>query len=132
MAWASTDPPPDGVLADRVAAVKTANIEPVAGDLDVFGDGAVQMVSTPGHTPGHHSLLIELGKSGAILLSGDVAHFRENYDRGLVPLGNFSRAETLASIGRVRGLAQHFHAKVVIQHAENIFADMPKFPAYLD
>lgn len=67
-----------------------------------------------------------------IILTGDVAHFQVNYDKGLVPLGNASRAETLASIGRVHGLAEHYHARVVIQHGKDIFDRMPKFPAFLD
>ena len=32
------------------------------GDRDVFGDGSVIIVSTPGHTPGHQSILIKLPK----------------------------------------------------------------------
>jgi N-acyl homoserine lactone hydrolase len=28
------------------------------GDTDVFGDGSVTLISTPGHTPGHQSLLV--------------------------------------------------------------------------
>lgn len=66
-----------------------------------------------------------------MLLSGDVAHFQMNYDENLVPLGDVSGAETIASIGRVKGLATHHHARVVIQHAANVFASLPKAPAYL-
>ena len=47
------------------------------GDHDVFGDGSVTILSTPGHTPGHQSLLVKLPKTGAIVLSGDAVHFRE-------------------------------------------------------
>jgi glyoxylase-like metal-dependent hydrolase (beta-lactamase superfamily II) len=132
LAWASQTPPPDGVLADRVAAVKAARIEPVPGDLDVFGDQTVRMISTPGHTPGHHALMLTLRHAGVVLLSGDVAHFQENYDHALVPTGNVSRADTIASIGRLHGLAAHFHARVIIQHAADVFDQMPKPPAYLD
>ena len=35
-------------------------VEPVPLDKDVFGDGSVIMLYTPGHTPGHHSLLVKL------------------------------------------------------------------------
>lgn len=132
LALARQTPTPNGVLADRVAAVAAARIEPAPGDLDVFGDGTVQMISTPGHTPGHHALLVRLSRSGVVLLSGDVAHFQENYDRALVPIGNANRADTIASVGRLHGLAAHYHAKVVIQHAVGVFDAMPKLPAYLD
>ncbi len=132
LAWAAGSPTPDGVRADAVAALKHSRIRPAPADLDVWGDGSVQLISTPGHTPGHHSLLVQLRRSGAVILSGDVAHFQRNYDEGLVPLGNVSRAETIASIDRLKGLAAHHHARVVIQHAKDVFAIMPKPPNYLD
>src|SRR6202034_2515152 len=44
------------------------------GDTDVFGDGSVTLIATPGHTPGHQSLLVHLKNSGFIILSGDVVH----------------------------------------------------------
>jgi N-acyl homoserine lactone hydrolase len=49
-------------------------------DLDVFGDGSVMIVSTPGHTPGHESLLVHMRKTGWILLSGDAVHLQTNWD----------------------------------------------------
>ena len=55
------------------------------GDHDVFGDGSVTIISTPGHTPGHQSLLVKLAKTGAVLLSGDAVHFKENWDNRRVP-----------------------------------------------
>jgi N-acyl homoserine lactone hydrolase len=132
LAWASAKPTPEGVRQDVIAAVKQSRIEPVRGDFDVFGDGSVRMISTPGHTPGHHSLLVKLSKTGSILLSGDVAHFKVNYDDNLVPTGNVSRAETLASIGRLKGLAKHLQARIVIQHASDVFEQLPKLPKYLE
>ncbi len=132
LAWAGALPTPEGVLADRVAAVKRAHILAVVGDHDVFGDGTVTMLSTPGHTVGHHCLLLKLRRSGALILSGDVAHFQVNYDQALVPTGNASRADTIAAIGRVRGIARHAHARVIIQHGADIFSQLPSSPAYLD
>ena len=58
------------------------------GDRDVFGDGSVVILSTPGHTPGHQSLLVKLPKTGALVLSGDAAHFRDNFDNRRVPAIN--------------------------------------------
>ena len=34
------------------------------GDHDVFSDGSVVILSTPGHTPGHQSLLVRLRRPG--------------------------------------------------------------------
>ena len=55
------------------------------GDRDVFGDGSVVIISTPGHTPGHQSLLVRLPKTGTIVLSGDAVHFKANWDNRRAP-----------------------------------------------
>jgi glyoxylase-like metal-dependent hydrolase (beta-lactamase superfamily II) len=61
------------------------NLRLIDGDTDVYGDGSVILVSTPGHTPGSQSLLVHLKHSGFIILSGDVVHLEENFRRDLVP-----------------------------------------------
>jgi glyoxylase-like metal-dependent hydrolase (beta-lactamase superfamily II) len=58
------------------------------GDKDIFGDGSVTILSTPGHTPGHQSLLVKLPKTGALVLSGDAVHFKSNWENRGVPVGN--------------------------------------------
>jgi N-acyl homoserine lactone hydrolase len=127
-----TDPKPN-------PAAKTANfahwisgggkVEPVAGDKDVFGDGSVIMLNTPGHTPGHHSLMVNLKQTGTVMLSGDLAHFRENYDTNGVPVFNTSRAETLASLDRFKKLSVNMKATVIIQHDLRDVEKLPAFPA---
>jgi N-acyl homoserine lactone hydrolase len=91
-------------------------VEPVVGDRDVFGDGTVIMLSTPGHTPGHHSLLVKLKKTGNVLITGDLAHFRENYASNGVPTFNSDRAQSIASLDRFKKLAANLKATVIIQH----------------
>ena len=104
-------------------------VEPLMGDKDVFGDGSVIMLSTPGHTPGHHSLLVKLGAMGNVLITGDLAHFRENYDSNGVPTFNTNRAETLASLDRFKQLAANLKATVIIQHDARDVGKLPVFPA---
>lgn len=104
-------------------------VEPVVGDKDVFGDGSVIMLNMPGHTPGHHSLLVKLKDLGVVLLSGDLAHFRENYDSNGVPTFNTNRADTLASLDRFKKLAANLQATVIIQHDARDIAKLPAFPA---
>src|SRR5258708_5198332 len=65
--WAMTQPV-------KPAFAATQPIEKLTGDRDVFGDGSVMILSPPGHTPGHQSLLVVLAKSGPVLLSGDALH----------------------------------------------------------
>ncbi len=104
-------------------------VEPLAGDKDVFGDGSVIVLNTPGHTPGHHSLLVKLKDKGNVLITGDLAHFRENYDSNGVPTFNTSRAETLASLDRFKQLAKNLNATVIIQHDARDIDKLPVFPA---
>jgi len=109
-----------------------ANVEVVSGDKDVFGDGSVVMLTTPGHTPGHTSLLVRLAHKGPIILSGDAAHFTANYRNNGVPSFNTNRADTLASLQRIKQLAKNIKATVIIQHEANDVAKLPAFPAFAD
>lgn len=104
-------------------------VEPVQLDKDVFGDGTVLMLNAPGHTPGHHVLLVKLPQTGPVLLTGDLAHFRENYEKNGVPAFNLNRAETIASIERVKQIASNLKATVIIQHDARDVGKLPAFPA---
>ncbi len=104
-------------------------VEAVPLDKDVFGDGTVVMINTPGHTPGHHSLLVKLKDKGYVLLSGDLAHFRENYASDGVPSFNTDRAATIASLDRFKKIAANLKATVIIQHDERDISKLPAFPA---
>lgn len=103
-------------------------VEPVARDKDIFGDGRVVMLDMPGHTPGHHTLLVRLAGMGPVLLSGDQAHFQENYDSNGVPEFNTDRAQTLASFDRFKALAKNLDATVIIQHESRDVGKLPPFP----
>jgi N-acyl homoserine lactone hydrolase len=104
-------------------------VEPVPLDKDVFDDGTVIMLNTPGHTPGHHGLLVKLKDTGPVLLSGDLAHFQENYETNGVPSFNTDRAATVASIDRFKKLAANLKATVIIQHDARDVGKLPAFPA---
>ena len=118
---------PEGVSAAPLAhwVSEGGKVEPVALDKDVFGDGSVMMLYTPGHTPGHHSLLVKLPQTGPVILVGDAAHFHENYDSNGVPTFNFDRAQTLASLDRIKKIAGGGKATVVIQHDPRDVAKIP-------
>ncbi len=126
------------VLADAKATPNQApiapwltggsKVEPLTGDRDVFGDGSVIILNMPGHTPGHRSLLVRLKESGNVLLTGDLAHFHENYDSNGVPNFNTDRAATLASLDRFKQIAKNLKATVIIQHDQRDIAKLPAFP----
>ena len=103
--------------------------EALPSDKDVFGDGSVVILRTPGHTPGHSSLLVRLKDMGPVLLTGDLAHFRENYEANGVPSFNTDRAQTIASLDRFKKIAEALKATVVIQHDIRDIGKLPAFPA---
>jgi N-acyl homoserine lactone hydrolase len=86
------------------------------GDHDVYGDGSVRIIATPGHTPGHQSLLVKLPKTGALLLSGDAVHFKDNWDNRRVPSQNVDKDKTVASLERMTVLIKENNAQLWINH----------------
>lgn len=98
----------------------------VSGDHDVFGDGRVLMLNLPGHTPGHHGLMVRLANR-TILLSGDQFHFTEQVRNNGVPGFNHNRADTLASSARLLAIAGNRNTELIIQHEA---ADVGKLPAF--
>src|SRR5580704_4536943 len=92
------------------------NLQLIDGDTDVFGDGSVILVSTPGHTPGSQSLLVHLKNSGFIILSGDVVHLEDNFEKSIVPSLNTNKAESIASMEKIRQLIGTYKATLFINH----------------
>lgn len=86
------------------------------GDRDVFGDSSVTILSTPGHTPGHQSLLVKLPNTGTIVLTGDAVHFRDNWDNRRVPSINADKEQTAASMQKIADTLTKEKAQLWINH----------------
>lgn len=91
-------------------------VELLSGDKDVFGDGSLTILSTPGHTPGHQSLLVKLPKTGAVVLSGDAVHFKDNWENRRVPVNNVSKDQSLASMQKIADTLTKEKAQLWINH----------------
>lgn len=102
------------------------------GDYDVFGDGSVTILSSAGHTPGHQSLLVRLPKTGPVLLTGDAAHFKDNWDNRRAPVQNYDREQTVKSMDRLANIAAANHAQVWINHDPEQTSRLKKAPAYIE
>lgn len=135
------DAPPAGMKAEDHATrralfapwIAGGKVEALTRDRhDVFGDGRVVMINLPGHTPGHHGLLVKLGTKGNVLLTGDVTHFHENYRSDGVPTWNADRADSLASLDRFRKIAANLDAEVIIQHDPRDVGKLPVFPEFAE
>jgi glyoxylase-like metal-dependent hydrolase (beta-lactamase superfamily II) len=135
--WISSpDGPNDNVNQLKALARKLMGtpkqLKLLDGDTDVFGDGSVTLIATPGHTPGHQSLLVHLKNSGFIILSGDVVHSEDNFARNIVPSLNTDKAASIASMGRVRQMMATYHAKLFINHDKAQTDTLKLLPAFYD
>lgn len=117
---ASSDPFPDFATLDR---------QEFTGEYDVFGDGSAIIIPTPGHTPGHTSLLVNLPEAGPVLLTGDLYHRLESRELKRVPRFNSNESATLASMDIFEKRAADTGARVIIQHDMDDIADLPRSPA---
>jgi N-acyl homoserine lactone hydrolase len=135
--WISSpDGPNDNVNQLKALARKLLgtpkHLRLLDGDTDVFGDGSVTLVSTPGHTPGSQSLLVRLKNSGFIILSGDVVHLEENFEKDTVPSLNTDKAASIASMERVRRMMATYKAKLLINHDKAETDTLKLIPAFYD
>jgi glyoxylase-like metal-dependent hydrolase (beta-lactamase superfamily II) len=101
-------------------------------DLDVFGDGTVVVMSTPGHTPGHQVLFVRLAKRGPVLLAGDLYHYPEERTTGRLPTFEFNAEQSRASRQKVEALVKKTGAELWIEHDIATHAKLPRPPAYVE
>jgi glyoxylase-like metal-dependent hydrolase (beta-lactamase superfamily II) len=86
------------------------------GEHDVFGDGTVVLFPTYGHTPGHQSLLVELPRTGPVILTGDACYWREHLEAERVPGVVWNPTLAMHSIKRLKTLARLLRARIFPGH----------------
>jgi glyoxylase-like metal-dependent hydrolase (beta-lactamase superfamily II) len=129
-----TPPQTPNNAAPRFSALKGSKTVLLDGDHDVFGDGTVVIVATPGHTPGHQSLLVNLRKTGPVVLSGDLYHYpAERTLKDFTPFAALGNAQQeTASKAKIEALLKEKKATLWIQHDIIAYAQLKKSPAYYD
>ncbi len=78
----------------EISFAQAGSMPPFGPAVDLFGDGSLWAISTPGHTRGHVSYLVN-AQSGAVLVTGDACNLREQLSLGVGP-GAFSSDLKLA------------------------------------
>lgn len=66
------------------APLRAPALRPFTTGHDLFGDGALVLLPTPGHTPGSMSLLVRRPDAAPLLLVGDLTYDIHAFDRGVV------------------------------------------------
>jgi N-acyl homoserine lactone hydrolase len=104
----------------------------VTDQYDLYGDGVLRMVFTPGHTLGHQSFLVTLHNSGAILLAADAAYTMDHWNEKALPGFMASAVDSVRSVRKLRVLAEQTGAMVVTGHDPEAWPGFKLGPAYYD
>lgn len=99
------------------------DVQPVDGVHDLFGDGRVRCLPTPGHTVGHQSLIVELD-SGPVVLTSDCCYFERFLDEMVVPRFGFNLDQQRASMTELARLRSAGH-RLIFGHDEAQFRALP-------
>jgi N-acyl homoserine lactone hydrolase len=91
------------------------NWHQLKGDFDLFNDGQVVVFPTPGHTPGHQSLLVKL-QEGSIILVGDAAFDHEKMRHRCLPGMLWNPDAMVASWDRIEDMQRRYDAQLVFTH----------------
>ena len=93
------------------------------GDYDLFGDGSVVVLSTPGHTLGHQSVKVRMNDTGTVVLTQDAIWMEENlegYPAGL----NYSILDYTASVDRLKMIRDIENAPLWLGHSIKQYEEM--------
>jgi N-acyl homoserine lactone hydrolase len=115
----------------QYSALEHGRTQILNGDYDVFGDGTVVVLATPGHTEGHCSLLVRLRNTGPVVLSGDLYHYAEERDLNRMPDEEKTRG-TVESRLKIEALLRQTKGQLWIGHSMEFFRTVRKSPAWYD
>jgi len=86
----------------------------------------VEVVPTPGHAPGHQSLVVDLADTGRVILTGDAAFTRANLERGEIPAMDQTAAKD--SLALIRSLAKDDLSRIFTSHDADAWASWRHAP----
>jgi N-acyl homoserine lactone hydrolase len=78
---------------------------PFARTIDLLGDGSLRLISTPGHSPGHMSVLVRVAGRGEVLIVGDAVYTLESLRERILPFRTDDDERYLDSLRQLRAYA---------------------------
>src|SRR5262245_48342462 len=116
---------------DKLEHSKSITID--KDEYDVFGDGAVIIKAAPGHTPGHQVLMLNLPKTGRVMIAGDLYHYPpERTFRRQPPDNEFNVGESAASRAMIEEYLKKTKTAIWIEHDFRANAKLKKSPAFYE
>jgi N-acyl homoserine lactone hydrolase len=101
----------------------------VEGEHDLFGDGAVVLMPTPGHTPGHQSLRLRLNGADVVICA-DACYFSDWMDSEETPPYGFDKVQEVESVRRLRAM-RDAGARMLYGHDPDQWTTLPQAPEAL-
>jgi glyoxylase-like metal-dependent hydrolase (beta-lactamase superfamily II) len=124
--------PPEVPEPSTFARLRTSKTIVVDGEYDVFGDGTVVLLPTPGHTRGHQALYVKLANTGGVVLAGDLYHYPEERTLNRLPTADVDVEQTRLSRQWLEDFLMRSGARLWIQHDLTAASGWKKSPAYYD
>jgi glyoxylase-like metal-dependent hydrolase (beta-lactamase superfamily II) len=106
------------VMGDFDGPARDFNYLELDGDYDLFGDGSVMVISTPGHTLGHQSMRIKLASGKTIVMSQDAIWMKENLEGHPAGL-NYSVKDYTNSVNRLKSIMDLEGAELFFAHDQD-------------
>ena len=100
------------------------------GEHDVFGDGTVVVLPTPGHTAGHQSLWVRDG-GRQLVLTSDACYTREHLEKSIFPSNAFNPGQMADSLNLLRGLRDRKGVELLYGHDAEQWSALPRAPQSL-
>ncbi len=92
------------------------------GDYDLFGDGTVVVLSTPGHTLGNQSVKVKLPQTGTVIISQDAIWMKENLEGHPAGL-NYSVLDYSKSLERLKMIRDLENGQLFMPHDEGQYKE---------
>ena len=87
----------------------------------------VRVLPTPGHVPGHQSVVLSLPETGTVILSGDAVHVAKSYELDNWD-GHMDPAAARVSAHMLQQMAEEQHAEYLLGHEPAQITQYPRFP----
>lgn len=109
------------------------SLGPFERAIDFCGDGSFYIVDTPGHFPGHISVVVRVAANEFAFLAGDLCHHRQCYFPGTRVVNRTNHRDlptAKETIQKLVSLNKEFNNVIVIlaHEPERLEEGMPLFP----
>jgi glyoxylase-like metal-dependent hydrolase (beta-lactamase superfamily II) len=119
------------IMKDIDKNIEWFSIENEFGEaFDLFKNGLIEIYPTPGHTPGHTSILVNLQDFGPMFLTSDSCYTEENLYKNIPPGLVWDGKKSIGTLEWIRKLQKEKNACIIVGHDPEAWKRFVKFPDY--